>query len=140
MTVTVESRPTGHPGYSTTLPREAESAAIARSLVRTALAAWHLEELTEDAVTVMSELVANSVDHARLASIRVIVNRPTDNWVRIGVVDRSRAVPMMQTESNGDPTRGRGLVIVDALADRWGTDIYRWGKQVWGELRVRDQG
>ncbi|WP_394426013.1 ATP-binding protein [Streptomyces sp. SGAir0957] len=138
MTVTTTPRPTGHPGYSTRLPREAESAAIARHLVRTALAAWDLEELIEDAVLVMSELVSNAVDHGCLPHIRVIVNRPTKSWVCLGVVDRSKVVPMMRTDSNsdGDPIRGRGLVIVDALTDRWGTDLYGWGKQVWGELRA----
>ncbi|MEE4594457.1 ATP-binding protein [Streptomyces sp. DSM 41524] len=135
MTVTVESRPTGHPGYSQTLPREPESAAIARKLVRTALAAWYLEDLVEDAETVITELVSNAVDHARLESIRVVVTRPTEKLVRFGVVDRSRNVPYMRTDSNGDNTRGRGLLLVDALTDRWGTDRYRWGKQVWGEMK-----
>ncbi|MFI5885910.1 hypothetical protein [Streptomyces sp. NPDC051554] len=31
-------------------------------------------------------------------------------------------------------TSGRGLLLIDALAERWGTDVYRWGKQVWAEL------
>ncbi|MEU0844813.1 ATP-binding protein [Streptomyces sp. NPDC005962] len=135
MTVTTTPRPTGHPGYSQTLPREPESAAVARKLVRTALTAWGLDELIEDATLVITELVSNAVDHGRLQSIRVVVNRPTENWVRLGVVDRSKALPMMRTDSNGDQVRGRGLVLVDAVTVRWGTDLYRWGKQVWGELK-----
>ncbi|MFY4722853.1 hypothetical protein [Streptomyces sp. LaBMicrA B280] len=31
-------------------------------------------------------------------------------------------------------TNGRGLVLIDALAERWGTDLHRRGKQVWAEL------
>ncbi|MGA5027329.1 MULTISPECIES: ATP-binding protein [Streptomyces griseoincarnatus group] len=113
----------------------AESATVARRLVRTALAAWGLEDQMDDASLVITELVSNAVDHGRLPSIRVIVSRPTANRVRLGVVDRSKAVPMMRTDSNGDQLRGRGLVLVDALTERWGTDLYGWGKQVWGELK-----
>ncbi|WP_066955168.1 ATP-binding protein [Streptomyces lushanensis] len=136
MPVTATPRPTGHPGYSQTLPREPESAAVARELVRTALGAWGLEDRIDDATVVVTELVSNAVDHGRFASIRVIVSRPTDNRVRLGVVDRSKAVPMMRTDFDGDQIRGRGLVIVDSLTERWGTDLYNWGKQVWGEMRV----
>ncbi|MCG8971432.1 ATP-binding protein [Streptomyces sp. CL12-4] len=135
MTVMAEPRSTRYPGYSKTLPREPESAADARRLVRTALAAWGLENQIDDAMVIVTELVSNAVEHGRLASIRVIVSRPTEGWVRLGVVDRSKSIPMMRTDSNGDQVRGRGLVLVNALTERWGTDLYRWGKQVWGELK-----
>ncbi|MFI1802735.1 MULTISPECIES: ATP-binding protein [Streptomyces] len=137
MPVTVTPRPTGHPGYSETLPREPESAALARRLVRIALATWGLEELVDDASVIVTELVSNAADHGRLPSIRVIVSRPSAHCVRIGVVDRSKELPMMRTDSNGEQTRGRGLLIVDALTEQWGTELYRWGKQVWGDIHVR---
>lgn len=134
MTVTATSRPTGHPAYSQTLPREPQSAAVARRLVRTALTLWGLESLIEDTALVVTELVSNAVDHSRLPSIRVIVSRPSATGVRVGVVDRSKTIPMMRTDSNGDQLRGRGLVLVDTLTEQWGTELYRWGKQVWAEL------
>lgn len=125
---------TGHPAYSQTLPREARSAAVVRRLVRTALTVWGLEPLAGNATLVVSELVANAVDHGRHTSFRVIVSRPTVSGVRLGVVDRSRALPVLRTGTD-DRDRGRGLILVDALADEWGTEQYRWGKQVWAELR-----
>ncbi|MGW6414834.1 ATP-binding protein [Streptomyces sp. NPDC055055] len=134
MTVTATSRPTGHPAYSQTLPREPQSAAVARRLVRTALTLWGMESLIEDTALVVSELVSNAVDHSRLPSIRVIVSRPSATEVRVGVVDRSKTIPTMRTDSNGDQLRGRGLVVVDTLTERWGTELYRWGKQVWADL------
>ncbi|MGW0331380.1 ATP-binding protein [Streptomyces sp. NPDC003011] len=112
-----------------------ESAAVARRLVRTALTAWGLEQLIEDATLVITELVSNAVHHGRLPTIRVIVSRPAENWVRVGVVDRSKVIPTMRTDSGGDQIRGRGLLLVDAVTERWGTDLYHWGKQVWGELK-----
>ncbi len=103
--------------------------------MRTALAAWGQEDLIEDAALVITELVSNAVDHARLESTRVVVARPSEKLVRLGVVDRSRNAPYLRTDSNGDNTRGRGLLLIGALTDRWGTDWYRWGKQVWGEMK-----
>ncbi|WP_411073385.1 ATP-binding protein [Streptomyces sp. cmx-4-7] len=128
------SHPTGHPAYSQTLPREPRSAAVARRLVRTALTVWGLEPLIEDATLVLTELVSNAVDHGRLPSIRVIVSRPSANVIRLGVVDRSKTVPTLRTDADESQTRGRGLLLVDALTERWGTELYRWGKQVWAEL------
>ncbi|MFD8639672.1 ATP-binding protein [Streptomyces zaomyceticus] len=135
---TATSRPTGHPAYSQTLPREAGSAGVARRLVRTALALWGLDSLTEDASLVITELVSNAVAHSRLPSIRVIVSRPTANGVRVGVVDRSRTLPILGADFSGDQLRGRGLILVDRLTDEWGTELYRWGKQVWAELGEGD--
>ncbi|WP_374115667.1 ATP-binding protein [Streptomyces sp. NK15101] len=133
-TAAVTSCPTGHPAYSQSLPREARSAAAARRLVRTALTVWGLDSLAEDAALVVTELVTNAVDHSRLPWIRVIVSRPSTDRVRLGVVDRSRTPPMLRPDPCGDQFRGRGLLIVDALTERWGAELYRWGKQVWAEL------
>ncbi|MFI1409433.1 ATP-binding protein [Streptomyces sp. NPDC020707] len=136
MTVTATPRPTGYPGYSQTLDGLPESAGIARSLIRTALAAWHQDELIEDALNVVTELVSNAVEHGHARRIRVGVARPTDAWIRIEVVDRSRVLPQMRTDSNGDQIRGRGLVLVEALSERWGTDLHRWGKTVWADMKA----
>ncbi|MFD6420596.1 ATP-binding protein [Streptomyces sp. NPDC060198] len=135
MTVITTPRPTGHPGYSVTLPREPRSAPTARGLVRTALTAWGVgPESIDDGTLILSELVSNAVQHARLTSMRVLVTRPTLTTVVLGVVDRSTSIPLLRTDSNGDQVQGRGLLLVDALSDRWGTELYRWGKQVWSEL------
>ncbi|WP_405459669.1 ATP-binding protein [Streptomyces sp. NBC_00101] len=139
MSVTATPRPTGHPGYSETLPREPESAATARRLVRTALAAWGLEHHIDDATVVITELVSNAVDHGRLDSIRVLVTHPAHDCVHLGVVDRSKSVPVLRRDADDEETRGRGLVLVEALSDSWGTELYRWGKQVWAELKSEVQ-
>ncbi|MFH9044371.1 hypothetical protein ACH4FA_34280 [Streptomyces sp. NPDC017966] len=54
--------------------------------------------------------------------------------MRIGVVDRARVLPKLAKPGDDLLTGGRGPLLVDALADRWGTDLYRWGTQVWAEL------
>ncbi|MCC9742099.1 ATP-binding protein [Streptomyces sp. MNU89] len=136
---TTRARRTGHPGYSETLPRQPESAAPARRLVRAACAAWRLDDLAEDGATIVSELVANAVQHARRDSIRVVVERPETARVRIGVVDFSKAPPVHKA-SGPEDEGGRGLALVSALAEDWGTEPLPWGKQVWAELHGKGHG
>jgi hypothetical protein len=54
--------------------------------------------------------------------------------LRIGVRDRSRAMPAPQ-EPSGQRPSGRGLHLVSALASRWGVEPLTDGKVVWAELR-----
>ncbi|MFH9429071.1 ATP-binding protein [Streptomyces sp. NPDC017615] len=133
---TTRARPTGHPGYSETLPREPGSAGLARRLVRAALTAWGMHDLADDAVLVASELVANAVRHARRESVRVVVERSTPGTVRVAVADFSRSLPEPRTPNDHDES-GRGLVVVMALATNWGTDERHWGKVVWADLEER---
>lgn len=76
MIVTTTARPSGHPGYTETLPCTAQSAATARRLVRTALAVWGIEHGADAATLIVSELVANAVDHTDCRVIRITVTRP----------------------------------------------------------------
>lgn len=133
-TVTALPNSVGHPGYTQTLPCEAESAKVARSLIRTALAAWELDHLAEAGELIVTELVANASQHTTCHYIRVIITRPSDDLVRIGVVDKSRTFPMLR-HPDDDDAHGRGLALIDALTCRWGTDLLPWGKRVWCELR-----
>ncbi|MFJ6480235.1 MULTISPECIES: ATP-binding protein [unclassified Streptomyces] len=123
------------PGYSETLPCEAESASRARHLIRSALNTWGLESLIDSGLLVVSELVANSVQHRGCTLVRVSIQRRAEDRVRVTVSDKSRAVPLVGGPEAGDET-GRGLVIVESLADVWAVDRRRWGKVVWAELFV----
>nr|WP_308436598.1 ATP-binding protein [Streptomyces roseolus] len=97
-----------------------------------------MESLIDDATLIVTELIGHAIDHGRLASIRVVVSRHSEKAVRVGVVDRSKADSKRRVDSDDDLLRGLGLLLVDALADRWGTEPYRWGKQVWAVLRERE--
>ncbi|WP_153452251.1 ATP-binding protein [Streptomyces smaragdinus] len=126
-------RDTGHPGYSETLPRQPGSAAVARRLVRTACTAWGLGRLADDGALIVSELVTNTLRHARGRSIRVMVERTDLATVRVAVSDLSRELPVSCVR-NDDAEDGRGLLLVAELAADWGTDARRWGKVVWTTL------
>jgi serine/threonine-protein kinase RsbW len=137
MPVSSVARPTGHPGYSQTMPCTEESAETARRLVRTALSVWGLEHLAADGALVVTGLAANAAQHTSGPLIRVSVTRPASGHVRIAVVDRS-VVPPQRREVDEYSERGRGLGLglglIESLTDRWGTDLLPFGKRVWGVL------
>ncbi|RKN46669.1 ATP-binding protein [Streptomyces hoynatensis] len=139
MTSTATVRPTGQPGYSETLPCTAESARRARRLVRTALIGWGLEGIAGDGELIVTELVANAVQHTWGHHVRVIVTHLGPGRVRIGVADRCRTRPVRRAPGDDDAC-GRGLALLEALAVCWGTDPKRWGKVVWGELAAGAAG
>lgn len=121
------------PVYTETLPRRPESASRGRRLTVAALSAWGLSELEDAGNLIVSELVANAVEHTACPSIRVTVSRPAPGRVRIAVTDTSSQVPTPGTPSDEDE-HGRGLLVVASLAADAGTDLLRRGKRVWAEL------
>ncbi|MGW5868299.1 ATP-binding protein [Streptomyces sp. NPDC055239] len=131
----------GHPGYNLTRSRGPATAEEARRLVRDALAAWHLEDDEETTVLLLSELVANAVRHVYGPLVRILIDRRADGAVYVAVVDRApRRLPQMRTP-RPDDFGGRGLLLVDGLADGWGYDLLGpglrpWGKRVWATVKV----
>ncbi|KOX25598.1 MULTISPECIES: ATP-binding protein [unclassified Streptomyces] len=123
----------GGSSYSRMLPREPESTAVARHLVRGALDRWCLDELVEGAALVVTELVTNCAQHARGTTIHVVVALHRTGWVRVSVVDRDRKPPVQRMPAD-DAERGRGLALVDAVATQWGVDPLPWGKRVWADF------
>lgn len=86
----------------------------------------------DDAVpVVVSELVTNAVLHAAsTARIQVLVG---DGVVRVEVHDADPTLPVPRHPSPETVT-GRGLMLVDALTDRWGAEVTDGGKVVWFEI------
>jgi sigma-B regulation protein RsbU (phosphoserine phosphatase) len=98
------------------------------------LTSWEIgDEYAEDVQLVISELVANVVDHAATA-MTVTIDRYRDVVV-IAVSDASDGQPRLQPLDD-QARRGRGLQLVNALCVRWGTTPARPGpgKTVWAEI------
>lgn len=111
-----------------TLPPDVVSVAAGRRLVREALRAWGLENLIDTAVLLTSEVVTNSVLHAR-TQIVVSMHRTDDHTVTIAVHDDSPHLPRTRRHSS-DATTGRGLELLDRLSDEWHVDAEGDGKTV----------
>src|SRR4051794_9894458 len=115
------------------LPPTSASVTAARRLVRELLQVWNVPHDQEDAVLLVTELVANVVDHVGGEPNLTLELSQSDTWLRIAVVDGSSIRPVVQELSHERP-RGRGLRMVEAIADRWGADDHKGGKRVWFDL------
>ena len=113
------------------LPPVARSVVEARRHVRATLEEWHLDGLSDAAQLLTSEVVTNSLLHAR-SPIRLTIEH-TENGVRVAVTDASTVVPTMRPRSNS-ATTGRGLVLLSRLADAWDAEASDGGKTVWFTL------
>ncbi|MFC5906725.1 ATP-binding protein [Streptacidiphilus monticola] len=127
--------PVLQPAEEIRLPAETSSAQRSRRLVRSALESWGLGGQGEVVELLVGELVANAVRHAGGDDIGLRALRGQGR-VRVEVRDLSRVLPCL-IMGDVEDDNGRGLRIVDKLADRWGVDLLARGKSVWFELRVR---
>jgi anti-sigma regulatory factor (Ser/Thr protein kinase) len=116
------------------LPPMPASVPAARHLLLDVLRAWDVAHDRDDAALLVTELVANVIDHVREEAGLTLELAVSDGWLRIAVVDGSSVRPVVRELAEERP-RGRGLLLVKAIADRWGSEDHRGGKRVWFELR-----
>jgi serine/threonine-protein kinase RsbW len=94
----------------------------------------------DDLLLMVSEICSNAVRHTasgRDGGWFDLTIAQSGNTARIAVADRgSASEPRVSGESDplGMATSGRGLRIVDTLADRWGHGGDQHGRVVWFEL------
>lgn len=114
----------------------------ARRWVRARLAGSGISEdgaLGETLILLVSELVTNAVVHAGCpAVLRVLLPQRSAGGggrsvVRVEVADGSGRGPSRR-QANGEDVNGRGLELVDGLADRWGWNAEGQGKRIWCEI------
>ena len=122
------------PNFSVLLSATRRGARLARLLAEAHLRHWGLP--TESASHVVAELAANAVTHGRVPGrdFRLTLYVVGDT-LRIEVSDtRGDRLPEAQRPCV-DAESGRGLLLVDALADRWGVREDRFPrKTVWAEV------
>jgi anti-sigma regulatory factor (Ser/Thr protein kinase) len=109
---------------------------MARHFVRAVLETTEVEAaVIEIAELLTSEVVTNVVVHVGSGSELLV--QEVDGAVQVRITDDDDRRPEMASPAASD-AHGRGLRIVDALADAWGVDSDPvHGKTVWFELRTR---
>lgn len=124
--------------YSVRLPSTRRGAQRARMLATATVSAWGLPH--EDAAHVVAELAANAALHGRVPGreFRLVLNAETPGVLRVEVTDtRGERLPAMPKVRGEDAETGRGLVLVTALATRWGVTSGPFPqKTVWAEVNV----
>jgi anti-sigma regulatory factor (Ser/Thr protein kinase) len=114
------------------LEGDERSVAAVRAAVRE-LTARYDHGFVEAAVLLTDELVTNALVHGGGWYAVEMELDPTS--MRVTVSDHSKSAPRLFGAS-AIRDHGRGVAIVHALAQRWGTTVTADGKQVWFELEV----
>lgn len=114
--------------------RERRSVPAARAFALWALEDWGIRGCADDVLLCVSELATNALLHGVPAGrgFRVYL-RYGDDVLRIEVHDSGDGWPRLR-EPDGES--GRGLLLVEALADKWGVLERGPGKIAWCEFVV----
>lgn len=128
----------GHtaPDFTVLLSSTRRGARLARLLADEQLRSWGIP--SEAASHLVAELAANAATHGRVSGrdFRLTLHVIGDT-LRIEVTDpRGERLPELKRPAQ-DAESGRGLLLVDGLADSWGvTEGPLPRKTVWAELRL----
>ena len=117
------------------LAPSAETGSQARRALRQLFDSARVDRDTSDtAVLLATELVTNAVEHGRGAAY--LDAEVDDRAIRLEVTDGSTVHPQPNTSVGDLDERGRGLMLIEALASRWGILPRSDGKTVWCELDI----
>ncbi|MFJ9040193.1 ATP-binding protein [Streptomyces sp. NPDC102406] len=117
--------------------RESKSVPAARAFTAWALDDWHAIERLDDVLLCVSELATNALLHGV----------PPGRGFRLHIAMCAHRVIRVEVHDSGDGTvapsapraeeeHGRGLLLVAALADKWGVGERDPGKSVWCEFEA----
>ncbi|MFC7265018.1 ATP-binding protein [Streptomyces lutosisoli] len=113
---------------------EPEEVAALRRIMRLHLGLWGVHEVIDAAQLCVSELVSNVITHVGEGTPTTLAVSMSGTHVRIEVHDPDpRALPTL-LGATPDAESGRGVALVDAIADRWGVQLYADRKVTWCEL------
>ncbi|KOU77038.1 ATPase [Streptomyces sp. MMG1533] len=118
-------------------PRDRRSVGVARDFTRLTLADWGVTRRSEDVLLCVSELATNALLHGVPPNrrFRLGLFLTTDEVLRVEVHD-SGPGEVRAPDADPESEHGRGLLLVAALADKWGVGERDQGKVVWCEFRV----
>ncbi|MEU9039047.1 SpoIIE family protein phosphatase [Streptomyces sp. NPDC048352] len=128
----------GGPLRQRLVPGDADGPAMARHLIRAAVAAWGARHRADEIELAADELMTNALVHTEGGG-QVAVRLTAEGRIRVEVEDRSSALPRRR-EADDWAVSGRGLLLVERLADAWGVEPRGAGKCVWCEFAVPVSG
>jgi anti-sigma regulatory factor (Ser/Thr protein kinase)/anti-anti-sigma regulatory factor len=121
--------------HSRRLPTDPSACGVAREVVRVACGEWHVTHIAEEAELVVAELVSNAIRHGGGAvELRVVLG---SYLLHLSVCDGSPDPPRRVLAGLDRFDGGRGMILVDAIAEAWGSVPTDRGKTVWATVRHR---
>ncbi|WP_367324892.1 SpoIIE family protein phosphatase [Streptomyces sp. HUAS ZL42] len=106
----------------------------ARRFTARTLRRWKVDEVADTALLVVSELVTNALVHTQ-GPVSVDLMLRGDR-IRVCVSDASPRAPAKPVITDWEATGGRGLLLVEAMSESFGSVPVAGGKQVWSEIAV----
>src|SRR5205823_4787550 len=111
-----------------------DALSAARHMIRAAVRAWGARERSEEIELVADELITNALLHTDgEAIVNIRMPHSAMRRLRLEVEDHSSSLPRRR-EPGEAGVSGRGLLLVDRLADVWGVEPRGTGKCVWCEF------
>ncbi|MFE0626125.1 SpoIIE family protein phosphatase [Streptomyces sp. NPDC058864] len=130
-------------------PGDPKALSEARAMVRDAMAGWGLRDRVDEAELAAGELITNALVHTDGGAVLTLRMLPDPSLahatpdvtrrLRIEVHDLAANWPRRRRPGEREVS-GRGLLLVDGLADAWGVEPHGSGKAVWCEFRDRRSG
>ena len=117
----------------TQLPSSVSSPQLARAFLRATLETWQLDGFGAVTELLVTELVANVVTHVGSPMTLRVQRNPLT--MRVEIDDPSTELPVVEHPDSADE-HGRGVLLIDQLADAWGVEPRPDGKTVWFTLDV----
>lgn len=140
MNATTSQLPASARTFTQRLSSTRRGARLARLLAVEELRAWPVPPgVVERTEGIIAELAANAALHGRVPGrdFRLTLTlQEATGTLRIEVTDtRGEKLPVLGPAPAPGCESGRGLLLVVALADRWGTEPHEpVGKTIWAEL------
>lgn len=109
----------------------------ARRLIGQSMDRWGVPDRDGVAVLLVSELVTNALRYG-IPPMRLVARR-AEHGLRVEIYDGRTGEPPRVRPPLPDSITGRGMMLVDALAARWGWSEFGGAKHVWFELDLPQQ-
>jgi anti-sigma regulatory factor (Ser/Thr protein kinase) len=114
---------------------EPERVAAARQQLRELLHDWSCADQVDSAVLLLSEMLTNVLVHTDTDALLIaeVSGDKGERRMRVEVVDAGDELPHKRRPGEL-ASSGRGLVLIELLAEAWGVEPRGVGKTIWFEL------
>jgi anti-sigma regulatory factor (Ser/Thr protein kinase) len=110
------------------------AAGQARALLRQALEEWGQDELYDSGSVVLTEMISNAIRSDDVIEVEIFLDDDR-SFVHFEVFDTCQDVPEQRTPDD-EEENGRGLLLIELLAAKWGWRLVSEGKVVYALLET----